>query len=296
MFGFHDGSREEQPMLAYFAVMTARCTIRNMFTALLGSTLAATGLVATSSPAHAETVTVSTISCTNSTSGPLTSQTGYGRASIFTAPITGTLDSIDLAVNKSGNPSEDLIVRVVPATFVVVGDLPTPLNDLTVLGQTELNPDGMPDGFNLDINQLSRGAFTGVQVEAGTDYAVLFGSASNPYGTPSSAAYRLFAGDDCEGGARAFTNAGSTWDVWFSPAASALLTLTFSPSGGAAAQSQVPAPWLKAIGRTPDAECPEGTAPSWAQWPNEGTGGFTCEWREEYAGSFRWTERPGFYN
>lgn len=56
-----------------------------------------------------------------------------------------------------------------------------------------------------------------------------------------------------------------------------------------------PAPWLKAIGRAADAQCPEGMHPSWAMWPNNGTGGFTCEWREEYAGGFAWRERPGFY-
>ena len=38
------------------------------------------------------------------------------------------------------------------------------------------------------------------------------------------------------------------------------------------------APWLQSIPReTMKSECPEGWAPSWAQWPNGGAGGPTCE-------------------
>ena len=229
-------------MLAYVAVMTTGCTIRNMLIALLGSTLAAAGLVATSSPAHAETVTLSTLSCTSSTSGSRTDV--YDLASIFTAPITGTLDSIDLAVSKNDAPDEDLIVRVVPASFVALGNHPkTPLAELTVLGQTALDPDGMPSGSSLDINQLSSGAFTGVQVESGNEYAVLFGSASDPYGTTSDAQYYAHFGNACGGEGRRFVDDPTLgWINWYSTSASALLTLTFSPSGSAATQSQVPEP------------------------------------------------------
>ena len=43
--------------------------------------------------------------------------------------------------------------------------------------------------------------------------------------------------------------------------------------------SQVPPSWHQANSReSQDAVCPPGMAPSWAQWPNEGTGGWTCEW------------------
>ena len=36
--------------------------------------------------------------------------------------------------------------------------------------------------------------------------------------------------------------------------------------------------WIQAVGRpTADAVCEEGWSPSWAQWPNEGAGGYTCE-------------------
>ena len=35
--------------------------------------------------------------------------------------------------------------------------------------------------------------------------------------------------------------------------------------------------WMVSIGRADaDSECPTGFTPSWAQWPNDGTGGFTC--------------------
>lgn len=72
----------------------------------------------------------------------------------------------------------------------------------------------------------------------------------------------------------------------------ALIRLASESEG--AADSPTPPPWLKAVGREADAQCPEGMTPSWAIWPNGGTGGFTCEWRSEYAGSSMWLERPGF--
>ena len=294
MFGFHDALPRAQLTPAYFAAMTTGCTIRNMFTALLGSTLAAAGLVATSSPAHAETTTVTTVSCGPTVSGRSTDLSN-NPAFVFTAPVTGTLDSIGLAVNKvSTAPSEDLVVRVVPASFVAIGDTSTPLASLTVLGQTPLSAADMrPNTDGLDLDQLIDGDFADVQVESGSDYAVLFGSASDPYTTPDTAKFVTYVVEDCDGGARELSN-GNWRNALGKTGTSMYLTLAFSPSGDAAAQSQVPAPWLKAIGRTPDAECPEGTFPSWAQWPNDGTGGFTCEWREEYEGNFRWTERPGF--
>ena len=36
--------------------------------------------------------------------------------------------------------------------------------------------------------------------------------------------------------------------------------------------------WLQSYGRASAAEvCAEGWGPSWAQWPNDGTGGWTCD-------------------
>lgn len=36
-------------------------------------------------------------------------------------------------------------------------------------------------------------------------------------------------------------------------------------------------PWLQSVARaSADAACPDGYTPGWAQWPNEGTGGFVC--------------------
>jgi predicted outer membrane repeat protein len=60
--------------------------------------------------------------------------------------------------------------------------------------------------------------------------------------------------------------------------------------------SQVPPPWLKAFGRaTAEVTCPSGTAPSWAYWPNDGRGGFTCESALVYnPNTGRWEDRVGF--
>ncbi len=63
--------------------------------------------------------------------------------------------------------------------------------------------------------------------------------------------------------------------------------------------SQVPPSWLQAQGREQrEASCPPGMAPSWAQWPNEGTGGWTCEyttwWDVNKGVDGGWVTTPGF--
>jgi len=63
--------------------------------------------------------------------------------------------------------------------------------------------------------------------------------------------------------------------------------------------SQVPPSWLQAQGREEsEAVCPPGMAPSWAQWPNEGTGGWTCEyttwWDVNEGVGGGWVTTPGF--
>jgi hypothetical protein len=36
--------------------------------------------------------------------------------------------------------------------------------------------------------------------------------------------------------------------------------------------------WLQSTGRaTATTTCPDGTNPSWAMWPNGGTGGYVCD-------------------
>ena len=62
--------------------------------------------------------------------------------------------------------------------------------------------------------------------------------------------------------------------------------------------SQVPPSWHQAQGRQQrEAVCPPGMAPSWAQWPNEGTGGWTCEyttwWDVDEGVGGGWVTTPG---
>ena len=55
-----------------------------------------------------------------------------------------------------------------------------------------------------------------------------------------------------------------------------------------------PAPWLQAYGRPFwNSPCDDGWTPSWAEWPNGGAGGFTCERRLEYYNG-AWTYFPFF--
>lgn len=73
-------------------------------------------------------------------------------------------------------------------------------------------------------------------------------------------------------------------------------TLRFSTGSGSngSTSDNSPGPWLKAVGRQADDTCPVGMHPSWAQWPFGGTGGFTCEWREQLQGNSQWVSLPGF--
>lgn len=52
------------------------------------------------------------------------------------------------------------------------------------------------------------------------------------------------------------------------------LTLNITMTGGV--PSAIP-PWVQAYGRGgAEVGCIDGWSPSWAQWPNEGSGGFVC--------------------
>ena len=73
------------------------------------------------------------------------------------------------------------------------------------------------------------------------------------------------------------------------PAAGASYYMTV-PGGGAG-----PAPWPQAIGRSSkDATCPVTYSPSWAQWPNGGTGGWVCVREYYYSPTLGdWSYRKG---
>lgn len=76
------------------------------------------------------------------------------------------------------------------------------------------------------------------------------------------------------------------------------IVITYSASGGGTTIEDPPpppAPWLQAYGRaTASAPCAEGWVPSWALWPNNGSGGFTCERRLEYLRE-EWMYVPGHF-
>lgn len=72
------------------------------------------------------------------------------------------------------------------------------------------------------------------------------------------------------------------------------VVISFSSASSNSESPQIPPPWLRAYERpAASATCAEGWNPSWAMWPNEHTGGFTCESRMEYVNG-NWRERPGF--
>ena len=63
--------------------------------------------------------------------------------------------------------------------------------------------------------------------------------------------------------------------------------------------SQLPPSWFQATTRTEQsAACPPGMHGSWAEWPNEGTGGWTCEWTTWWdvnqGTQGGWITTPGF--
>ena len=78
------------------------------------------------------------------------------------------------------------------------------------------------------------------------------------------------------------------------------VVLRFASSSNGSAPTGVqpldPAPWLQAYARPTSAStCLPGWSPSWAMWPNNNTGGFTCERRIEYV-SGDWQAKPGYHD
>ena len=73
------------------------------------------------------------------------------------------------------------------------------------------------------------------------------------------------------------------------------IVITYAGGTSAAVTRPLPpAPWLQAYGRPFwNSPCDDGWTPSWAEWPNKGAGGFTCERRIEYYNE-TWTYFPYF--
>ena len=68
--------------------------------------------------------------------------------------------------------------------------------------------------------------------------------------------------------------------------------------GAGPAAVKPPPSWLLATTRPSSADiCPTGSNPSWAYWPNEGTGGFTCESSIVFdPRTDTWVSQPGLAN
>ena len=77
------------------------------------------------------------------------------------------------------------------------------------------------------------------------------------------------------------------------------VTYTITITRGATAEQvdQTPPTWFQAYSRpSADAPCQDGWYPSYAQWPNEGLGGWTCERRTYWSARVDgWLDAPGFY-
>ena len=60
-------------------------------------------------------------------------------------------------------------------------------------------------------------------------------------------------------------------------ASTTVYTLVYGASSPEPAPASSPPDWVQAYGRAPGDACLTGWQPSWAQWPNDGGGGFVCE-------------------
>ena len=74
-------------------------------------------------------------------------------------------------------------------------------------------------------------------------------------------------------------------------------TITITRGESAETVSQVPPTWFQSYSRkSADATCQVGYSPSYAQWPNGGLGGWTCERRVYWdVHENDWSMAPGFY-
>ena len=178
----------------------------------------------------------------------------YGIAS---GDFTGT-GQVQFAVTTSANASTSGVAIVNPLTGAISGYLydATPGFATT----SDVNMDG-----NVDV----------VTAWTGLDTAVIwYGNGDGTFRTPPQAttvatgnmALNPLAGDLDRNGVP---------DVvvgLLSLQFSVVLNLTPLPRG-----PQAPPDWVKQVGRLEKDACPAGWHPSWAQWPNDHTGGFVCE-------------------
>lgn len=123
---------------------------------------------------------------------------------------------------------------------------------------------------------LSVSLTNSVDVVAGQTYAMLFGTASAPYGGVSFTGIPLFTQGNCStdtGGSRRCWDTGSSSWITTTPTPDNLIFAVYvTVEADAMSSDDRPAPWLKAVGREATERCPEGMHPSWAMWPNGGTG------------------------
>lgn len=242
-------------------------------------------------PASASSqVELSTLNCSIQNTSNLSPPT----AQVFEAPATGTISEISVQL-YDGSPS-DVLISILDAT----GGIPagTPGSPANALATGTIPQASIPSAFPGLVVPVS--LTNSVDVVAGQTYAILFGKPNDAYGGVSlSAIIPTFQQGNCStdtGGMIHYWNSSSSsWDTLFT-GDSLFFAVSVTVTGGTTSADSRPSPWLKALGREAGEQCPEGMNPSWAMWPNDGTGGFTCEWREEYTGNFMWTERPGFYD
>ena len=96
------------------------------------------------------------------------------------------------------------------------------------------------------------------------------------------------------GGSAVASVSGGTWTVTYTagsnpgtdtldvsqagltPRSLSTRSLTTSNDYSMTLPGDAPPPWLQAYGRAAGATCDAGWSPSWAQWPNNHTGGFVC--------------------
>ena len=207
----------------------------------------------------------------------------------FTAGASGALTSIDL------NLSTDLGLVSSPVLhlYTTSGGLPVCELTSTSIVQSSLPTITYPNNSVVLPSTFTNIAFsTPAQVTQGTKYAfVLTGTGSLSDSQSLGTHYEMsgYAGGEV---VRSFDNA-RTWQslpaelpfVTYVDSANSSGVSQCSGGGNAGGESATvdDSIWFQSMGRASSSdECPAEYTPSWAQWPNGGTGGFVCN-RSEYA-------------
>ena len=226
---------------------------------MIGVSLMSVLMIGTQAAVATGTQDQSNSSAAWGSSGVFTTQS---TGQVITPGVTGTLDSIQLFVDRNaGTGTLNVSIYNADGSGYPTG---------SPLASQSLDIAGLPAHTGTVSTPTSVTFSSPAYLTAGTPFVVVLST--------SSSGVILSAWDSLggyPGGKLIYSGAGPTWYTG-SPVQNLLFTTYVTPSLGSEGPDLTP--WHQAYQRaSQDAACHAGWNPSWQQWPAAGTGGWVCE-------------------